>query len=164
NGYHQNEKIKAKLDKTEQEIESVEKSKVNKSQPSQSQRRSQVALQSSSAVASLCISSGNLSSLAVGSYSDKLDWNNPKRDRYPFDLSKPLPLQGHLGHLTVAVDYFFNNDLEYLKSSDPERTHAYDKGAVKRIKHWGVRRKLWYMVKDKQEKDKIRSKPDKNEK
>ncbi|GJY01584.1 hypothetical protein Tco_0359736 [Tanacetum coccineum] len=25
---------------------------------------------------------------------DKLDWNNPEGDRYPFDLSKPLPLQG----------------------------------------------------------------------
>ncbi|GJX95057.1 hypothetical protein Tco_0349643 [Tanacetum coccineum] len=24
----------------------------------------------------------------------KLDWNNSKGDRYPFDLSKPLPLQG----------------------------------------------------------------------
>nr|GEW12361.1 integrase, catalytic region, zinc finger, CCHC-type, peptidase aspartic, catalytic [Tanacetum cinerariifolium] len=26
---------------------------------------------------------------------DKLDWNNPEGDRYPFDLFKPLPLQGH---------------------------------------------------------------------
>nr|GEX73861.1 hypothetical protein [Tanacetum cinerariifolium] len=42
----------------------------------------------------------------------------------PFDLSKPLPLQGHLGHLTVAADYFFNNDLEYLKSFDLERTYT----------------------------------------
>ncbi|GJR20479.1 hypothetical protein Tco_0969006 [Tanacetum coccineum] len=68
-------------------------------------------------------------------------------------------------HLTVAVDYFFNNDLEYLKTSDPEKTyttsitktkaaryeivgiedmtptlwrtikHAYDKDAAKGIKH-----------------------------
>ncbi|GJR09266.1 hypothetical protein Tco_0791918 [Tanacetum coccineum] len=45
-------------------------------------------------------------------------------DRYPFDLSKPLPLQGHLGHLTVAADYFSNNDLEYLKSSNPKRTYT----------------------------------------
>ncbi|GKB55548.1 hypothetical protein Tco_0906301 [Tanacetum coccineum] len=96
-------------------------------------------------------------------------------DRYPFDLSKPLPLQGRLGHLTVAADYFFNNDLEYLKSFDPERTyttsitktkaarydivgiedmvptlwstikHAYDKDAAKGIKHWCERRKLWYI-------------------
>ncbi|GJR72890.1 hypothetical protein Tco_0085255 [Tanacetum coccineum] len=28
------------------------------------------------------------------------------------------------GHLTIAADYFFNNDLEYLKSSDPERTYT----------------------------------------
>ncbi|GKD29051.1 hypothetical protein Tco_1239829 [Tanacetum coccineum] len=27
-------------------------------------------------------------------------------------------------HLTIAADYFFNNDLEYLKSSDPERTYT----------------------------------------
>ncbi|GJT26495.1 hypothetical protein Tco_0906770 [Tanacetum coccineum] len=105
---------------------------------------------------------------------DKLDWNNPEGDRYPFDLSKPLHLQGRLGHLTVAADYFFNNDLEYLKSSDPERMYttsitktkvarykivgiedmvptlwstikyAYDKDVTNGIKHWGERRKLWY--------------------
>ncbi|GJZ63571.1 hypothetical protein Tco_0619992 [Tanacetum coccineum] len=54
----------------------------------------------------------------------KLDWNNPEGDRYPFDLSKPLPLQGPLGHRTVAADYFFNNDLKYLKNSDPEVTYT----------------------------------------
>ncbi|GJZ62368.1 hypothetical protein Tco_0618505 [Tanacetum coccineum] len=32
--------------------------------------------------------------------------------------------QGHPGHLIVAADYFFNNDLEYLKSSDPEMTYT----------------------------------------
>ncbi|GKA78079.1 hypothetical protein Tco_0784616, partial [Tanacetum coccineum] len=26
--------------------------------------------------------------------SDKLDWTNPEGDRCPFDMSKPLPLQG----------------------------------------------------------------------
>ncbi|GKE28851.1 hypothetical protein Tco_1444235, partial [Tanacetum coccineum] len=35
-----------------------------------------------------------------------------------------LPLQGCPGHLTIAADYFFNNDPEYLKSSDPERTYT----------------------------------------
>ncbi|GJT78084.1 hypothetical protein Tco_1044809 [Tanacetum coccineum] len=54
----------------------------------------------------------------------KLDWNNQEGERYPFDLSKPLPLQGYPGHLTVAADYFFNNDLEYLKSSNTERTYT----------------------------------------
>ncbi|GJT45675.1 hypothetical protein Tco_0954390, partial [Tanacetum coccineum] len=103
---------------------------------------------------------------------DKLDWNNLEADRYPFDLSKPLPLQGPLGHRTVAVDYFFNNDLEHLKTSDPEVTyitsimktkaaqyeikgiedmlpilwstikHAYGKDAKKGIRHSGERRKM----------------------
>nr|GFB65112.1 hypothetical protein [Tanacetum cinerariifolium] len=55
---------------------------------------------------------------------DMLDWNNPKGDHYNFDLSKPLPLQGHPGHLTIVADYFFNNELEYLVSSDLERTYT----------------------------------------
>ncbi|GKC52730.1 hypothetical protein Tco_1075475, partial [Tanacetum coccineum] len=55
---------------------------------------------------------------------DRHEWNNPEGDHYPFDLSKPLPLQGHLGHLAVAADYFFKNDLEYLKSFDPERKYT----------------------------------------
>ncbi|GJX53291.1 hypothetical protein Tco_0281660 [Tanacetum coccineum] len=55
---------------------------------------------------------------------DKLDWNNPKGDHYPFDLSKPFLLQGPTGHRTVAADYFFNNDLEYLKTFDPEVTYT----------------------------------------
>ncbi|GJZ99104.1 hypothetical protein Tco_0671655 [Tanacetum coccineum] len=105
---------------------------------------------------------------------NKLDWNNPEGDRYPFDLSKPLPLQGRPCHLTVAIDYFFNNDLEYLKTSDPEKMYTtsitktkaaryeivgieditptlwstikrtYDKDAEKGIKHLVERRKLWY--------------------
>ncbi|GJU32646.1 hypothetical protein Tco_1176235 [Tanacetum coccineum] len=55
---------------------------------------------------------------------DRLDWNNPEGDRCLFDLSKPLPLQGPSGHRAVAVDYFFNNDLEYLKTSDPVVTYT----------------------------------------
>nr|GFA26767.1 hypothetical protein [Tanacetum cinerariifolium]GFA35171.1 hypothetical protein [Tanacetum cinerariifolium] len=73
------------------------------------------------------------------------------------------------GHLTVAADFFFYNDLEYLKSFDPERTYTtsitktkvawyeivgiedmvptlwsptkvgYGKDALKGIKHWGER-------------------------
>ncbi|GKB33661.1 hypothetical protein Tco_0873062 [Tanacetum coccineum] len=47
-----------------------------------------------------------------------------KGNRCLFDLSKPLPLKGRPGHLTVAAEYFFNNDLEYLKSSDSERKYT----------------------------------------
>ncbi|GKE83410.1 hypothetical protein Tco_1557152 [Tanacetum coccineum] len=55
---------------------------------------------------------------------NKLNWNNQEGDHYPFDLSKPLPLQGRPGHLIVAADYFFNNNMEYLNSLDPERTYT----------------------------------------
>ncbi|GKE32846.1 hypothetical protein Tco_1452168 [Tanacetum coccineum] len=46
--------------------------------------------------------------------SNQLDWTTLEGDKCPYDLSKPLPLQGPLGHLTIYVDFFFNNDLEYL--------------------------------------------------
>ncbi|GJR00810.1 hypothetical protein Tco_0523794 [Tanacetum coccineum] len=65
-----------------------------------------------------------LSKSTLMALTNKLDWNNLEGDRYPFDLSKPLPLQGPPGHRTIAVDYFFNNDLEYLKTSDPEVTYT----------------------------------------
>nr|GEU55672.1 hypothetical protein [Tanacetum cinerariifolium] len=55
---------------------------------------------------------------------DKLDLNNPEGDRYPFDLSKPLPLQGPQCHQIIVVDYFFNNDLEYLKTFYPYVTYT----------------------------------------
>nr|GEW19620.1 hypothetical protein [Tanacetum cinerariifolium] len=48
----------------------------------------------------------------------------PEGDRYPFDLTKPLPLKGCPDHLTVVVEYFFNNDLEFLKASDPEKKYT----------------------------------------
>ncbi|GJU44223.1 hypothetical protein Tco_1201489 [Tanacetum coccineum] len=55
---------------------------------------------------------------------DQIDYINPKGDRCPYDLSKPLPLQGSLGHLTILVDFFFNNDLEYLKTRNSERKYT----------------------------------------
>ncbi|GJY48533.1 hypothetical protein Tco_0438489 [Tanacetum coccineum] len=104
------------------------------------------------------------------------DWfKQPPRPPTPDpEWNKRQVVLGHLGYLTIATDYFFNNDLEYLKSSDPERTyttsitktkadryeiigikemvlrlwstikHAYDKDAAKGIKHWGEWCKLWY--------------------
>nr|GEY32590.1 hypothetical protein [Tanacetum cinerariifolium] len=53
---------------------------------------------------------------------DQLDWTNLEGDRY--DLSKPLPLQGPPGHLTILVEFFFNNDLEYLKNENKERKYV----------------------------------------
>ncbi|GJZ75706.1 hypothetical protein Tco_0640171 [Tanacetum coccineum] len=105
---------------------------------------------------------------------DQLDWNKPERDRCPFDLSKPLLLKGRPSNLIVASEYFFNNDLEYLKSSDPKKKYTmsitktkaaryelvgiedmipnlwsvtkvgYDKDVVHGIKHWGPKRQLFY--------------------
>ncbi|GJX59455.1 hypothetical protein Tco_0290845 [Tanacetum coccineum] len=82
---------------------------------------------------------------------DRLDWNNPEGDRCPFDLSKPLPLKVRPGHLTVALEYFFNNDLEYMKSSDPENKYTTSITKTKAvryelagIKHWGPKRQLFY--------------------
>nr|GEX30513.1 retrovirus-related Pol polyprotein from transposon TNT 1-94 [Tanacetum cinerariifolium] len=55
---------------------------------------------------------------------NKLYWNNLEEDHYHYDLTKPLPLQGESPNLIVAADYFFNNDSEYLKSSDPTKNYA----------------------------------------
>ncbi|GJW14649.1 hypothetical protein Tco_0018782 [Tanacetum coccineum] len=54
----------------------------------------------------------------------QLDWNNPKGDRYPFDLSKPLPLVKSGNRQIVPVDYFFNNDLAYLQGESTGRTYT----------------------------------------
>ncbi|GJT20730.1 hypothetical protein Tco_0890667 [Tanacetum coccineum] len=56
--------------------------------------------------------------------SDQLDWVNPKGDKIPYDLSKPLPLHGTLGHLTILADFFFNKDLEYLTIGNVEKKYA----------------------------------------
>nr|GEW10102.1 hypothetical protein [Tanacetum cinerariifolium] len=82
---------------------------------------------------------------------DKLDWNNSEGDRYSFDMSKPLPLQGCPCHLTVATDYFFNNDMEYLKSFDLDITYTTSITKTEVARHeiigdqaLGGRHKLWY--------------------
>nr|GEU66946.1 hypothetical protein [Tanacetum cinerariifolium] len=51
---------------------------------------------------------------------DQLDWNNPDGNRCPYDLSKPLPLQESQGRLTIPADFFFNNDLEYLRGGSTD--------------------------------------------
>ncbi|GKG21734.1 hypothetical protein Tco_0384329, partial [Tanacetum coccineum] len=75
--------------------------------------------------------------------------------------SKPLPLQSHRSHLTVAADYFFNNDLEYLKSFDPERTYTTSimKTKVARYEIKGIEDmvpKLWSPTKVGHDKDALK--------
>ncbi|GJQ92675.1 hypothetical protein Tco_0003814 [Tanacetum coccineum] len=60
----------------------------------------------------------------INDLTDQLDWKNPEGDTCPYDLSKPLPLQGSLGHLTILVNFFFNNDLEYLKTGNSEKKYT----------------------------------------
>ncbi|GJT15703.1 hypothetical protein Tco_0874409 [Tanacetum coccineum] len=55
---------------------------------------------------------------------DQLNWNNPKGHEYPFDLSKPLSLIEAQGRQVVPADYFFNNDLEYLKGGSSSRKYT----------------------------------------
>ncbi|GJW81272.1 hypothetical protein Tco_0145247 [Tanacetum coccineum] len=42
----------------------------------------------------------------------------------PTDMSKPLHLQDKEGLLTILVEFFFNNDLEYLKAGNMERKYS----------------------------------------
>nr|GEZ49672.1 hypothetical protein [Tanacetum cinerariifolium] len=46
---------------------------------------------------------------------DQSEWNNPEGKEYLFDRSKPLPLIMNQGRQVIHVDYFINNDLEYLR-------------------------------------------------
>nr|GEY06210.1 reverse transcriptase domain, reverse transcriptase zinc-binding domain protein [Tanacetum cinerariifolium] len=55
---------------------------------------------------------------------DQLDWVNHKHDRIPHDYSKPLPLHGDPGRLTIPVDFFFNKDLEYLTTRNVKKKYA----------------------------------------
>ncbi|GJR60845.1 hypothetical protein Tco_1503007 [Tanacetum coccineum] len=55
---------------------------------------------------------------------DQLDWNNPKCDRYPFDLSKPLPLVKS-GNQEIEVRRS-NQKLYKFKEGDFPRLHLND--------------------------------------
>nr|GEV03364.1 hypothetical protein [Tanacetum cinerariifolium] len=58
------------------------------------------------------------------SITDRLNWNNPEGQEYPFDLSKPLPLIEDRGRQVVHVNYFINNDIEYLKGKSSSRKYT----------------------------------------
>ncbi|GKA36552.1 hypothetical protein Tco_0723043 [Tanacetum coccineum] len=46
---------------------------------------------------------------------DQIDWANPEGDQVRIDISRPLPLSGLLGHVTIQTQFFFNKDLDYLR-------------------------------------------------
>ncbi|GJV03676.1 hypothetical protein Tco_1337245, partial [Tanacetum coccineum] len=74
---------------------------------------------------------------------DQLDWNNPKGDRYPFDLSKPLPLIQSRNRHTISVDYFFNNNLAYLQGGSTDRTYMTSMTKTK-VANDNAKVNIWY--------------------
>ncbi|GJT08697.1 hypothetical protein Tco_0843159 [Tanacetum coccineum] len=66
---------------------------------------------------------------------DRLDWHNPKVHVYPFDLSKPLPLVEDRGRQVVHANYFFNNDLEYLKGGSSSSKYTTSTTKTKAAKY-----------------------------
>ncbi|GJW13603.1 hypothetical protein Tco_0017736 [Tanacetum coccineum] len=73
--------------------------------------------------------------------SEQLDWNNPEGHRCPYDLTKPLPVQiSYQGHQIILVDFFFNNDLEYLRggSNDKKYTVSITKSKATRYESKGI--------------------------
>ncbi|GJR13647.1 hypothetical protein Tco_0796299 [Tanacetum coccineum] len=78
-------------------------------------------------------------------FSDELDWTNPEGNRNHQDFSKPLPLHNTDGRLYIPVEFFFNKDLEYLRSRNLEE-RKYTTSIIKTKatrSHWGPKRKLY---------------------
>ncbi|GJT32317.1 hypothetical protein Tco_0922736 [Tanacetum coccineum] len=48
-------------------------------------------------------------------YCQKIDWTNPEGDQVRINVNQPLPLGGHLGHVTIQPQFFFNKHFEYLR-------------------------------------------------
>nr|GEW75826.1 hypothetical protein [Tanacetum cinerariifolium] len=46
---------------------------------------------------------------------DQIDWANLEGDQVRIDVSKPLPLSGPPGHVTIQTQFFFNHNLDYLR-------------------------------------------------
>nr|GEV93970.1 hypothetical protein [Tanacetum cinerariifolium] len=69
---------------------------------------------------------------------DMLNWNNSEGDRYPFDLSKPLPLTyTTLITKTKAAHYEIKGIEDMVPTLWSPIKVGYDKDALKEIKHWG---------------------------
>ncbi|GJZ63172.1 hypothetical protein Tco_0619593 [Tanacetum coccineum] len=57
---------------------------------------------------------------------DKLDWNNPERDRYPFDLTKPLPLKDLEKKYTASITKTKEAQYEIVGIEDAvKKLHGY---------------------------------------
>ncbi|GJZ66289.1 hypothetical protein Tco_0622985 [Tanacetum coccineum] len=67
--------------------------------------------------------------------SEKLDWENPKGDDYPFDLSKPLPMITRGKRQRVPFEFFINNDLKYLQGGISTMTYTTSTTKTKAAKY-----------------------------
>ncbi|GKD81880.1 hypothetical protein Tco_1348719 [Tanacetum coccineum] len=84
--------------------------------------------------------------------SEQLDWNNPEGHRCPYDLTKPLSVQMlYQGRQIIPVDFFFDNDLEYLSGgrNNKKYTASMTKSkaasyALLGISHWRTKRENFY--------------------
>ncbi|GJW15570.1 hypothetical protein Tco_0019703 [Tanacetum coccineum] len=56
-------------------------------------------------------------------------------ERCPYDLSKPLPLYESQGHLMVPDNFFFNNDIEYIKGGSTDRKYMASTTKTKAAKY-----------------------------
>nr|GFA84149.1 hypothetical protein [Tanacetum cinerariifolium] len=107
---------------------------------------------------------------------DQIDLLNLEGNRVVHNISKPLPLGGPPGQVTIQTQYFFNKDTEYLVTGEKERRNAlsisklkaayhpdfeleelvsslwienecdYDISAVCGILHWWFKRKEFYIT------------------
>ncbi|GJW66232.1 hypothetical protein Tco_0120656 [Tanacetum coccineum] len=75
---------------------------------------------------------------------DRLDWNNPEGQEYPFDLSKPLPLIEDRGRQVVPIDYFINSDLKYLKGGISSRHRRHGSIVMESSEVTHVKVMKWY--------------------
>nr|GEX46765.1 hypothetical protein [Tanacetum cinerariifolium] len=56
---------------------------------------------------------------------DQLDWVNPKGQRYPHNMLKPLLLiPNNRGLHVISFEHFINNDLEYLRGGASSRMYT----------------------------------------
>nr|GEU45872.1 hypothetical protein [Tanacetum cinerariifolium] len=57
------------------------------------------------------------------------------RNRCPYDLSKSFPLHYSRGRFTIPADFFFNNDLEYLRGRSTDRKYTASTTKTKTAKY-----------------------------
>ncbi|GKC60459.1 hypothetical protein Tco_1088057, partial [Tanacetum coccineum] len=81
--------------------------------------------------------------------SKKLNWENPKGNDYPFNLTKPLPLVMSGNHEKILVEYFFNKYLQggvltmtYTTSITKTKAAQYDLPGIEDMTFYGYARGL----------------------